>query len=157
MESERRSSHAGSVVDGLSVKPKKRNQMNTGIKGLRLAVKGKNAKGMANSLMSMTGIKQVAHSVADKLARLTANENNDKGKKEIAKIQGLVLGLNGKTALETFLLGLEVVEGGKKKRQAVASTGEQKTTLLSKGKWEEKDLDIAQGVLSGEAERRQRA
>lgn len=108
---------------------------------------------MANSFMNMTGIANVAHTVATKLASLTTdNTGKDKGK-EAARVKGLLLALNGKTALENFLLGKKERDTGRK------FTLGRKTTVVEReaseaspggfgGQWGEEDLEIAQGVLS---------
>ncbi|GMH95979.1 hypothetical protein TrST_g6072 [Triparma strigata] len=153
MESERQSKgrvHSGA---GSSMAPKKLNQMNTGIKGLRLAVKGGSASTLFSSFTNKTGISSITHAISNKISKMTTGGGDGSGALQSSfKVPGLQLNLNAKTTFENFLLGVTLVgEEGKMAKSGEGGEDRERNgakRLYTKTPWTEEDLDICQGVLS---------
>ncbi|GMH56117.1 hypothetical protein TrLO_g7690 [Triparma laevis f. longispina] len=147
MESERQTDSRTTV--GGSMAPKKLNQMNTGIKGLRLAVKGGSASSLFSSFTNKTGISSITHAISNKISKMTIGGGDSSALQSSFKVPGLQLQLNAKTSFENFLLGVQLVEGANA-NSGVGGAGADREakSLYTKTPWSEEDLDICQGVLS---------
>jgi len=134
------SSAMSSIKDlGTSVAPKKRNQMNSGLKGF----------------LNMTSINRVAQTISKKVMSLATDGSKEGGAKGEVKekvINGF-LEQNGRTKFENFLAGNNGGGnggngGGEQSHSHDCSAHDPVPPLQTKLPWTDDDIDIVQGVLS---------